>query len=68
LRATTSVGDIAVPMDRIPVAHPEEPAKDLLERVAEGDGVVLVVDHDRIAGIVTATDLERLAQRVAAVR
>jgi Zn-dependent protease/predicted transcriptional regulator len=68
LRSTTTVGEIATPMDKIRVVRPEDPARELLDRVVEGDGVVLVVDHDRIAGIVTATDLEQLARRVSAVR
>jgi CBS domain-containing protein len=67
-RSTTTVGQIAIPMDKIRVVRPEDPARELLDRVVEGDGVVLVVDHDRIAGIVTATDLEQLARRVSAVR
>ena len=67
-RATKTVGEVAVPMDRIAVVRPTDPARDLLDRVIEGDGAVLVVDGDRVAGIVTATDVEQLARRVAVAR
>jgi Zn-dependent protease/CBS domain-containing protein len=68
LRSTTTVGEIAVPMDKVPMVGPADPASALLDRMTEGEGVVLVVDDGRVAGIVTATDLERLARRVSAVR
>jgi Zn-dependent protease/CBS domain-containing protein len=68
LRSTTTVGEIAVPMNKVPMVGPADPASALLDRLTEGEGVVLVVDDGRVAGIVTATDLERLARHVSAVR
>ncbi len=68
LRGSTTVREIATPADQVRVVAPADPARDLLDRVVEGDGAVLVVDGDRVVGVVTATDLEQLAHRVAGVR
>ncbi|WP_343574784.1 site-2 protease family protein [Mycobacterium sp.] len=60
-RATTLVGDIAVRLDHVTIATPDEPITTLLARLAAGHGHrALVVDGGRIVGIVTATDLTRL--------
>jgi Zn-dependent protease/predicted transcriptional regulator len=67
-RDTTTVRDVAIPASNLAVVRPDDPARDLLDRVVEGDGAVLVVDDGHVAGIVTATDLEQLARRVAAIR
>ncbi len=60
-RTTTVVGEIAVPMDQVTIATPDEPVTTLLERLASGHGNrALVVDRGCVVGIVTATDLTRL--------
>lgn len=60
-RATTLVGDIAIPLSRVPIATPDEPVTALLERLASGQcNRALVVDGACVVGIVTPTDLTRL--------
>jgi len=60
-RATTLVGDVAMPLSRVPIATPDEPVTALLERLASGEGNrALVVDAGRVVGIVTPSDLTRL--------
>ena len=58
-----TVSQIAIPLDDVPVARPEEPLNDLLERMAAHEGhPALVLDADnRLAGIVTLADVERVA-------
>lgn len=58
-----TVSHIAIPLDDVPVARPEEPLNDLLERMAAHEGhPALVLDADnRLAGIVTLSDVERVA-------
>ncbi len=61
-RTTTTVRDIALPLQRVPTAQPGEPLWALLERLATpGHGRrALVVDGGRVIGIVTPSDLARL--------
>ncbi|BBZ12750.1 site-2 protease family protein [Mycobacterium branderi] len=60
-RGETLVGEIAVPLDRVPTAAPNEPVTALLERLsATQQSRALVVDEGRVVGIVTASDLTRL--------
>lgn len=60
-RSETLVGEIAVPLDRVPTATPNEPVTTLLERLStDGQNRALVVDRGRVVGIVTASDLTRL--------
>ncbi|KAA8964665.1 site-2 protease family protein [Mycobacterium sp.] len=60
-RASTLVDDIAVPLDRVTTATPDEPVTALLERLATNTGKrALVIDGGRVTGIVTAHDLSRL--------
>lgn len=60
-RATTLVGDIAVPRENVPVAQPHEPITSLVERLAiRGARRALVVEAGRVVGIVTAADLTKL--------
>jgi len=57
------VSQIAIPLDGVPVARPDEPLNALLERMAAHEGhPALVLDADnRLAGIVTLADVERVA-------
>ena len=60
-RATTLVREAAIPLHRVPTAQPREPLTALLERLTpDTGGRALVVDSDRVVGIVTASDLTRL--------
>ncbi|MBV9320774.1 MAG: site-2 protease family protein [Mycobacterium sp.] len=60
-RSSTMVGEVAMPLDQVSTATPNEPVTTLLERLAtDGSSRALVVDAGRIIGIVTATDLVRL--------
>lgn len=60
-RSSTLLDQIAMPLDRVPTASPSESVTTLLERLgASGGHRALVVDGDRVVGIVTAHDLTRL--------
>ena len=61
LRATTRLQEIACAPAEVPVAHPEEPLVELLERM-QGctDGRAVVVDSaGGVVGIVSPTDVAR---------
>jgi Zn-dependent protease/CBS domain-containing protein len=60
-RANTLGREAAMPLPRVPTAAPDEPLTTLLARMGASAGRrALVVDGDRLAGIVTASDLSRL--------
>jgi Zn-dependent protease len=60
VRATTTVAQVATPLDRVVTARPGEPVTDLLARFTPGTGRrALVLDRDVLVGIVTASDLDR---------
>ena len=62
-RAATLVGDIACERDEIPITAPSEPIVALLPRMSEcSDGRALVVEHGRVVGIVSPTDVARTLQ------
>jgi Zn-dependent protease len=55
--------DIAIPVERVPVARLDEPITDLLKRMGNAsDGRALVYDSDRLVGIVSPSDIARLVQ------
>ncbi len=55
-----TVSQIAIPLDGVVVARPEEPLNALLERMAAHEGhPALVLDADM--GIVTLSDVQRVA-------
>jgi Zn-dependent protease len=60
-RATTRLWDIACPPTEVPTGRPEEPVRDLLERMNGcADGRAMVVDdRGRVIGVVSPTDLAR---------
>jgi len=61
--ASTTVREVATPLAAVAVAAPEEPLTDAVGRLdPRGDGRLLVVDHGRLAGIVTPGDLTRLVR------
>jgi CBS domain-containing protein len=61
-RDTTRVVDIALPLDAVPSAAPQEPLTALLERMAPVGprSRALVIDGGDVVGIVTPSDLTRL--------
>ena len=63
-RPVTTAGQVAVPAAEVPRAAPGEPLLDVLRRVAgtgrdRAGGRMLVWDDDRLAGIVSPTDVAR---------
>lgn len=67
-RASTVVAEVAWPLHDVPTARPDEPAAVVVDRIGAGaEGRLLVLDDGRVAGIVTAGDLERMMQRRAGV-
>jgi CBS domain-containing protein len=61
LRTTTRLRDIACAPAEVPVARPEEPIVELMERMQGcSDGRAVVVDADgRVIGVVSPTDVAR---------
>jgi Zn-dependent protease len=61
-RSTTSVVDIALPLDAVPTAAPQEPLTALLERMGPVGprSRALVIDGGDVVGIITPSDLTRL--------
>ncbi|MGJ5748906.1 Zn-dependent protease [Streptomyces puniciscabiei] len=58
------VRDLAAPLSRCTLAAPEEPLNSVLERLASGGGLpILVMDDGRLCGIVTAHDIDRSRRR-----
>ncbi len=65
-QTTTRLGDIAEPIEAIPVGRPEEPMGVLLARMeAAGGRPAVVLDAtDRLAGVVTLGDVARIGHHV----
>ncbi len=61
-RTTTSVRDIALPLESVPTAAPQEPLSALLQRMAAlgPRSRALVIDGGAVVGIVTPSDVARL--------
>ena len=67
-RGSTRVRDIACPIAQVPTASPRDPLTALLGRLDGcADGRALVLDGDRLVGIVSPTDVSR-ALRYSALR
>lgn len=60
-RNSTLVRDVAVPLEQVPTAGPDEPITSLLERLA-GTAArrALVIDSGGVVGIITSNDITRL--------
>jgi Zn-dependent protease/CBS domain-containing protein len=59
-RATTRLADVACPRRDLVTVAPDEPLAELLGRVSAGeDGRALVLDGERLVGIVSPTDVMR---------
>lgn len=62
-RATTRVGAVMVPLDQVVMANPTEPVAELLTRLsASGARRSVVIDHGRVVGVVTPSDISRLVE------
>lgn len=67
-RPSARVRDVACPIDEVPTASPAEPLLDLLNRMSDcADGRALVMEGDRLVGIVSPSDVAR-ALDVASLR
>jgi CBS domain-containing protein len=59
-REHLTLAQIACPVDEIPFARPDEPLTELLPRMHGcSDGRALVLDGERLAGIVSPSDISR---------
>lgn len=59
-RASMRVSEVAAGLDAITISQPDEPAIELLQRLPTAPGArALVLDHDRLVGIVSPTDVAR---------
>jgi predicted transcriptional regulator len=54
--------EIAVGVESVPTASPDEPLSDLVERMRGTAGQALVLDGDRPVGTVTLADILRAAR------
>ncbi len=55
--------DIAIPVERVPIARQDEPVTDLLKRMGTAsDGRAMVYDGGTLVGIVSPSDIARLFQ------
>jgi CBS domain-containing protein len=62
-RSEARARDIALPLNQVPRAQPDELVSDLLKRLGpRSNGRALVFDGDQLVGIVSPSDLARLLQ------
>jgi arabinose-5-phosphate isomerase len=59
----TRVDDVMI-TDGIPIVSVEATMREAVVLLAERRGIAIVVEHDRLAGVLTAGDLTRLMERV----
>ena len=65
-RSFRRVEDVAWPLDQVATVHPDQPALEAVSSMAAGGGGrVLVVDADRLVGIISPSDVTRALQRSA---
>ena len=62
MRAGIPVSEIAWPLDDITTASPDEPLTKVLRRASGGDGRILVFEGAHLAGIVSPSDIARVAE------
>jgi Zn-dependent protease/CBS domain-containing protein len=59
-RDTTTLAQVACPPSEVATAAPDEPLADLLPRLAQcSDGRAVVVEHERVVGVVSPSDVAR---------
>lgn len=66
--ATTTLGDVAVPVDRLAVARPDDAVIDVLMRSGSADGRMIVIDDGRLVGIITPSDITSALERLLLAR
>jgi Zn-dependent protease/predicted transcriptional regulator len=59
---------VAVPIDELVVAHPDEMLIDVLEAKQEPNGRVLVTSDDHLVGIISPSDVARAFERLSLAR
>jgi len=57
-----TVADCMLPRDSVPVVDPDDELVDVAPELSNGVGRALVLDGDRLAGIISITDLARALQ------
>jgi CBS domain-containing protein len=63
-RETLRIREVATPLSQCTLATPDELLTGVLDRLGSGGGLpILVTDSGRLDGIVTAHDIDRVAQR-----
>jgi PDZ domain-containing secreted protein/Zn-dependent protease/CBS domain-containing protein len=58
-RDRTLVQDVMLPTDRVPVLTPETSVMDALSAIRTGPGRAVVLEHDRIVGVLSVSDLAK---------
>ena len=61
---TTAVDDVALPLDQLWTAAPDEKLLDVLARGRGGDGRIVVLDRGQLVGIVSPVDITQAIQRL----
>ncbi|HET9601424.1 MAG TPA: site-2 protease family protein [Acidimicrobiales bacterium] len=61
---TTAVGTIAAPLAQVALARPGEPVLDVVHRGGSAAGRVLVMDGDRLVGIVSPSDVTKAVEHL----
>lgn len=61
-RFRATVGDVMLKDDNVPVVQPEAPVLETLETLRGGPGRAVVVEGDRICGIVSLSDVARVLE------
>jgi Zn-dependent protease len=65
-RATMRLADLATPLDRVPVARPDELVVEAIDRLGGAeDNRLLVMDRDRAVGIISPVDVIRIMELTA---
>ncbi len=63
-RETLRVRDVATPLPQNATCAPDDLLEDVLEKLSSGIGIrILVIDGQRLVGIITARDISRIVQR-----
>ncbi|MDA8263581.1 MAG: site-2 protease family protein [Actinomycetota bacterium] len=64
VREETTLAEVATPLSQVPLAHPDDPLPEMLERMqASPDGRALVLGDDgELVGIVSPSDISRYLQ------
>lgn len=61
-RSAVRVSDVMVPLDSVPVVDPQTEVMDALATLRSGLGRAMVLDQDRIAGILSVSDVAKAVE------